>query len=238
MQNKKRFLQRLLAIYIAFFLVIVAGLALEVLPGFARGFVEGNEMGTDMTRNWALGAPRMIYMLEGVRIVESPEDVIPTPELAQGIDVKTHIRKIGLTVEEEAPGASIFTLSFRSVGGSGWIYLAIMLCSLAYLAIIVLMFLIIHSLRRSIREEHPLERRNVGLLRIIGLLAIVTELLHDTMDWTMSSRAAELLSGSGYVVDTAFHVSYSTILMGVLILFAAEVFAVGRNLSEEQKLTI
>ena len=28
------------------------------------------------------------------------------------------------------------------------------------------------------------------------------------------------------------------IIMGILILFAAEVFAIGQNLSEEQKLTI
>lgn len=238
MQNKKRFLQRLLAIYIASFLVIVAGLAHEVLPRFAEGFVEGSEMGTDITRRWALGTPRLIYMLEGIRILRSPEDAIPTPELAPGTEVRTHIRKIGLTVEEEAPGASIFSLPFRSVGGSGWIYLAIMLCPLAYAAIIVLMFQIIHSLRRSIREERPLERHNIALLRIIGALAIVTEVIHDTIDWTMSSRAAELLTGSGYTVDTAFHMSYSTILMGILILFAAEVFAVGQNLSEEQKLTI
>ena len=35
-----------------------------------------------------------------------------------------------------------------------------------------------------------------------------------------------------------FHVSYTNIIMGILILFAAEVFAIGRNLSEEQRLTI
>ena len=54
----------------------------------------------------------------------------------------------------------------------------------------------------------------------------------------MNSRAAELLAGSEYTVDTAFHLSYSTIIIGILIIFAAEVFAIGRNLSEEQKLTI
>ena len=54
----------------------------------------------------------------------------------------------------------------------------------------------------------------------------------------MNSRAAELLAGSGYTVDAGFHVSYAMIIMGILILFAAEVFAIGQNLSEEQKLTI
>ncbi len=36
------------------------------------------------------------------------------------------------------------------------------------MAIVVLMFLIIHSIRRSIREEHTLDRRNVWYLRAIG----------------------------------------------------------------------
>ena len=94
-----------------------------------------------------------------------------------------------------------------------------MLCPLLYLAIIVLMFVIIHSLRRSIREERTLDKRNVWYLRAIGMLTIVTELISDT-------------------VDAGFHVSYAMIIMGILILFAAEVFAIGQNLSEEQKLTI
>ena len=51
-------------------------------------------------------------------------------------------------------------------------------------------------------------------------------------------RAAELLAGSGYTVNTEFRISYAMIIMGILILFAAEVFAVGQNLSEEQKYTI
>ena len=113
-----------------------------------------------------------------------------------------------------------------------------MLVPLLYLGIIVLMFVIIHSLRRSIREERTLDKRNVWYLRTIGLLTILAELISDTVNWAMNSRAAELLAGSGYTVNTGFHISYAMIIMGILILFAAEVFAIGQNLSEEQKYTI
>jgi len=113
-----------------------------------------------------------------------------------------------------------------------------MLALLAYLTIIALMFLIINSVRRSIREERTLDKRNVWYLRAIGGLAIATELMDGLVVWTMNRRAAELLAGSQYTVDTAFHLSYSTIIIGILIIFAAEVFAIGQNLSEEQKLTI
>lgn len=237
MQNKKPFLQRLLAIYIAFFIALTAGLALEFLPGFNRGYADGDEIGMNLARNWGSGTPRLIYMLENITIEESPENVLALPE-NPNVKIDTKIRKIGLVVEQEAPGTSIIGLAFRSLGGSGWIYASVMLALLAYLTIIALMFLIINSVRRSIREERTLDKRNVWYLRAIGGLAIATELMDGLVVWTMNRRAAELLAGSQYTVDTAFHLSYSTIIIGILIIFAAEVFAIGQNLSEEQKLTI
>ena len=229
MQNKKSLLQRLLVIYITFFIVLVASIAHGILPNFSRGAAEGAELGNDIAEKWKSGVPRMIYMLGDIRVTGQPETAV---------EIKANVRKLALVVEQNAPGTSPLGLAFRSIGGSAWLYALVMLCPLLYLAIIVLMFVIIHSLRRSIREERTLDKRNVWYLRAIGMLTIVTELISDTVDWVMNSRAAELLAGSGYTVDAGFHVSYAMIIMGILILFAAEVFAIGQNLSEEQKLTI
>lgn len=238
MQNKKTLLQRLLVIYITFFVVLLAGLALEVLPEFSRGYDEGGEIGTDIAASWQSGTPRMIYMLENIPIVDGPDNAVTVTTPHEEIRIDTRIRRIGMTVEQNAPGASMLALAFRSLGGSGWIYASVALCTLAYLTIVVLMVLIIHSVRRSIREERTLDKRNVWYLRAIGGLAIATELVNDLVSRAMNLRAAELLAESGYTVDTAFHVSYSTVIMGILVIFAAEVFAIGENLSEEQKLTI
>ena len=46
MQNKKSLLQRLLVIYITFFIVLVASIAHGILPNFSRGAAEGAELGT------------------------------------------------------------------------------------------------------------------------------------------------------------------------------------------------
>lgn len=240
MQNKKPLLQRLLVIYITFFIVLVVSFAHGILPSFSRGAAEGVEMGNDIAARWNSGIPRMIYLLNDIRIVGQPDSVPLMDSLrVSGTEaVKARIRNLELIVEEDAPGESPISLAFRSVGGSPWIYLLVMLTPLLMLAVIVLMFIIIHSLRHSIREERPLDRRNVWYLRIIGILTIAAELLDGLRDWIMNSRAAELLAGSGYTVDTGFHVSYTMIIVGILVLFAAEVFAVGQNLSEEQKLTI
>ena len=237
MQNKKSLLQRLLVIYITFFIVLVASIAHGVLPNFSRGAAEGMELGNDIAEKWKSGVPRMIYMLGDIRVTEQPENAVQVAA-AQGIEISASVRQLGLIVEQDAPEASPLGLAFRSVGGSAWIYALVMLCPLLYLAIIVLMFMIIHSLRRSIREERTLDKRNVWYLRAIGMLTIVTELISDAVNWVMNNRAAELLADSGYTVYTGFHISYAMIIMGILILFAAEVFAIGQNLSEEQKYTI
>ena len=179
----------------------------------------------------------MIYMLDNIRITETPDDAIRIAPATPGAEVRAEVKRLGLVVEGPRP-AHRRSLAFRSIGGSGWLYALVLLGPLFYAVIIVLMFMIIHSLRRSIREERTLDRRNVWYLRSIGLLTIAAELIGSAVDWVMSRRAAELLAGNGYAVDTGFHVSYSMVIMGILILFAAEVFAIGQNLSEEQKLTI
>ena len=237
MQNKKSLLQRLLVIYITFFIVLVASIAHGILPNFSRGAAEGAELGNDIAEKWKSGVPRMIYMLGDIRVTGQPETAVEIAA-APGVEIKANVRKLALVVEQNAPGTSPLGLAFRSIGGSAWLYALVLLCPLLYLAIIVLMFVIIHSLRRSIREERTLDRKNVWYLRIIGLLTIASELITDLVNWVMSQRTAEILTRHGYVVDTSFQVSYSIIIMGILILFAAEVFAIGQNLSEEQKLTI
>lgn len=234
MQNKKPLLQRLLVIYITFFIVLIVSIAHSIVPGFSNGYNEGTRVGNDIVKSWAEGSPRMIYMLQQVWLKDTRNEIVRKGSA----EVEVRPCALYMIVEEDAPEDSVMELALSSIGGSPWIYAAVMLSTAAFLAIIVLMFLIIHSLRRSIREERALDRRNVWLLRAIGGLTICSELLRDAVAWSMSGRAARLLEESQYVVDTAFRVNYSTLIMGILILFAAEVFAIGQNLSEEQKLTI
>lgn len=237
MQNKKSLLQRLLVIYITFFIVLLASIAHGFLPGFSRGYSQGSELGNDIVKSWASGNPRMIYILGNIP-VHGMEEFLVGEESNGPTVVNARVSTLSLTVEQNAPGVSPMGLALRSIGGSPWIYALVMLKPLCFIAIIVLMFVIIGSLRRSIREERTLDKRNVWMLRLIGGLTIVMELMQDTVNWYMSRQAMELLAGSGYVVDTQFNVSYPVVIMGILILFAAEVFAIGQNLSEEQKLTI
>lgn len=236
MQNKKSLLKRLLFLYVALFLVVATGIVHSVLNDFGRGVADGMEMGARITEKLQQGTPRLIYLLGDVRIL--PDGASDAPIRNGAIEVEPVITRMNLIVDEPAEDLSPLGIVFRSVGGSPWLYAFAMLIPLFLLAIIVLMIMIIHSLRRSIREERPLDRRNVWYLRSIGALTILTELINGLLSRAMNLRASELLAGSSLTVDTTFDLSYTTIIMGLLILFSAEVFAIGQNLSEEQRLTI
>ena len=236
MQNKKSLLKRLLFLYVALFLVIGTGVIHSLLGDFGRGAADGMEMGARIAEKLQQGNPRLIYLLGDVRIIGNGESSAPIHNGA--IEIEPFVTRMNFIVDEPAEGVSPLGIAFRSVGGSSWIYAFAMLIPLFLLAVIVLMVMIIHSLRRSIREERPLDRRNVWYLRSIGVLTILTELLNGLLGRAMNLRAAELLAGSSLTVDTTLDLSYTTIIMGILILFSAEVFAIGQNLSEEQKLTI
>lgn len=239
MQNKKSLLQRMLVIYITFFVVLAAGLTHSLWPKFSRGYNEGAIMGQDIARSLAEGDPREIFILGELPLTDEIAFPIEGQDSLSGMRIISEVKHLTLTVDRPAkPGTSPLRLAFGSLGGNPVFYLLTMLEMASYVAIVVLMFLIINSIRRSIREERTLKRRNIWYLRTIGFLTIFAELSTDFTTWRMKTRAAELLAGTNIDIDTTFTVAYPTIIMGLIIFFTAEVFAIGQNLSEEQKLTI
>ncbi|MEG1886062.1 MAG: DUF2975 domain-containing protein [Alistipes sp.] len=238
MQNKKSLLQRMLVIYITFFIVLVISVAHSFLPEFSKGYREGAALSENIVKSWVQKTPRSVFMFDGISVLNKTDFPIENVRLQTGQSISAQVQQLSLMVEQDAPNASPIGLALQVVGGSGWLYLLTILGGLSYLVIIVLMFLIIHSIRKSIKEERTLDNRNVWFIRTIGALVIFSELCRDVTSWQMNGKVAELLSNSGLMINTHFTVSYGTIILGILILFTAEVFAIGENLSEEQKLTI
>ena len=99
MQNKKSLLQRLLVIYITFFIVLVASIAHGFVTIFSRGAGEGAELGNDIAEKWKSGVPRMIYMLGDIRVTGQPETAVEIAA-APGVEIKANVRKLALVVEQ------------------------------------------------------------------------------------------------------------------------------------------
>lgn len=236
MQNKTTYLKRLLAIYVAFFVVLIAGLALNVVPGILQGMEAGTTMGQDLNAQLGQSTPQSSYLLFNCPLRQPEATAIETTDTLRRVVALPSTMTFHVT--EPAGNHSMWWYAFAAVGGSPWIYWMMMSASLAYLVIILFMWLIIRSVRRSIREEMPLARSNVWRLRVIALLTIFSEVCNSLTNWMMCNRAAELIAETAYTVNTSFQFSYPTLIMGLLILFAAELTAIGRDLGEEQKLTI
>ena len=111
----------------------------------------------------------------------------------------------------------------------------------------------VHVVVRKASDENPilLAFRSLGdsgylywailllpLAKLSIFVLIGSEVLEGLIGWCMRTGAAEALKGSALTVDVSFPLSYWNLLMGVLMLFMAEVFAIGTRLGEEQKLTI
>lgn len=150
--------------------------------------------------------------------------------------VEPTISRIDLRVQVD----EAYTLlnAFKVMGNNVYCYLLMVITGLSYLTILVLIALIINSLRKSIRDEQPLRHSNILRTRAIGILILVAELSEALMKYISNTEAARLLEGTSFEVVGTFPLSYWNVIVGILFLFMAEVFSLGTQLSEEQKLTI
>ena len=227
MQNKKRLHKHLLLIYIIYFAALIVGFAASFVPDFSRGWRDAQdtleiEIPQGGIRSYYVSAP--VVRGEPIVIEGLPATVEPT------------ISRIDLRVQVD----EAYTLlnAFKVMGNNVYCYLLMVITGLSYLTILVLIALIINSLRKSIRDEQPLRHSNILRTRAIGILILVAELSEALMKYISNTEAARLLEGTSFEVVGTFPLSYWNVIVGILFLFMAEVFSLGTQLSEEQKLTI
>ena len=231
MQNKRRLYKHLMIIYVFYFVALVIGFLSTIAPSFSSGWREAQQtMDTDFTQ----GDVRTYYVYAPLRASGSE---LPAVE---GVGANTSVSVDNVRLRVTVPEKYTVSNSLKVMANNGFAYLLSMLTGVAYLAvfILVLIALIINSLRKSIRDEQPLRHGNIGRTRAIGILMLVAALSESFMKYINIREAATLLQGSALQVDTTFPLNYWNIIVGILMLFMAEVLVVGTQLSEEQKLTI
>lgn len=229
MQNKRRLYKHLMIIYVFYFVALVIGFLSTIAPSFSSGWREAQQtMDTDFTQ----GDVRTYYVYAPLRASGSE---LPTVE---GVGANTSVSVDNVRLRVTVPEKYTVSNSLKVMANNGFAYLLSMLTGVAYLAVFILIALIINSLRKSIRDEQPLRHGNIGRTRAIGILMLVAALSESFMKYINIREAATLLQGSALQVDTTFPLNYWNIIVGILMLFMAEVLVVGTQLSEEQKLTI
>lgn len=229
MQNKRRLYKHLMIIYVFYFVALVIGFLSTIAPSFSSGWREAQQtMDTDFTQ----GDVRTYYVYAPLRASGSELSAV------EGVGANTSVSVDNVRLRVTVPEKYTVSNSLKVMANNGFAYLLSMLTGVAYLAVFILIALIINSLRKSIRDEQPLRHGNIGRTRAIGILMLVAALSESFMKYINIREAATLLQGSALQVDTTFPLNYWNIIVGILMLFMAEVLVVGTQLSEEQKLTI
>ena len=229
MQNKKRLYKHLIVIYILYFIILLAGFMLNTVQSFTSGLSAGM---MQAERELANGYEHSYYVMADVAPSQAPALAL------EGIPDHIDVTFAELRMRVSVPGKLTLRDAFRVQAGNGWAYLLLLVSGVSFLAVLVLIALMINSLRKSIRDEQPLRHSNIRRTRIIGCLLILTELCNALINYMHQCKAAELLAGAPYEVLVRFPLNYWNLIIGILFLFMAEVFAIGTQLSEEQKLTI
>ncbi len=240
MKNKQAQLKRLMALFVLFLALLAVGFIHSMAGDFGRGFVAGMEAGESIGKEWTERNRDYTYLIPDVRIDEEFRPAAQDSAAANrsGREVMIQRNAVTLKVRHSADGLSPMAASMRVVGDNPMVFYSAMIILLSRAAIIILMIVIILSLKRSIREERPMERANILYMRLIGGLLILSELMDAAGTRLIRSHAAEVLADYSLRVDDSFSISYWNLMMAVMVLFAAEVFAIGQRLSEDQQLTI
>lgn len=229
MQNKRRLYKHLIIIYILYFIILAGGFMFNTMQSFTSGLSAGITAASEELA----GDGHSYYVMADIRSAQPGGGI----ELS-GLPEKSSVAFAHLHLKVTEPGTLTIREAFRVQADSGYTYALLLVSGISFLAVFVLIAMMINSLRKSIRDEQPLRHSNILRTRIIGGLLILIELCNTLILYINQCKAVELLSGTPYEVLTRFPLDYWNLIIGVLFLFMAEVFAIGTQLSEEQKLTI
>ena len=110
-----------MAIYIAFFAVLVLSFILDIVPNFQRGIDEGIEIGTELSEGLDTPTPHSIYMLWNIPIRRSEPIEIATS--VPDRTIKAQISTLSCEVSEPLdPNREVMEIAFAAIGNSPWIY--------------------------------------------------------------------------------------------------------------------
>ena len=111
-------------------------------------------------------------------------------------------------------------------------------CVLAGIAMTILIVMALISFYINVRRGKVFPKKNIAWLAWAGVLMIVMSLGMDVSTYLEQSLALELLADSTWEPQVTVQIHHTPIVFGLTIVFMAEIFKIGRQMQEEQELTI
>mgnify|MGYP003296154595 CR=1 FL=1 len=150
---------------------------------------------------------------------------------AQGFTAKTHVARYDLDIySDSAEVASNPRLR--------WVLVLQLFELAAFAAILVLVIIALISFYRSAKAGRIFPSKNVALLLIIGILLVVTSLCHDTSTYLERLLAFDLVGHSSWAPQVHYSIHFTRIFFGLTLIFLSQIIRIGRELQDEQELTV
>ncbi len=237
-KEKRALNNRLLIIYGCYFVILGIGFFHSFMPLFATAFRAG----------WREAEQELALAEQGIKQQTITFTVQPKLFAGKKVEMNTMydyilvnaeaselVTDVTITSTPDTDPDLVESLHDKHVAS---VYLGLA-SGLSWIAILIIIAVIINSLRKSIREQRPLPTTNIGYTRLIGVLVIADELFRAFEVYIGHGAMRQILDPDAVIhIGQNFPIEYGTIVLGLLIIFSAEVFAIGARLSEEQEYTI
>jgi len=119
-----------------------------------------------------------------------------------------------------------------------WVLALQVACCVMMLAIVVLVAIVLVSFYATAKHGRVFPAKSTLLLLIIGLLLVVMSITVDTSTYIERTVALSLLKNTEWQPQHTFIVHFSRIFFGLTIIFLSQIMRIGRELQDEQELTI
>ena len=224
---KKSAINRMRTLYAIFMGVIALCIALFFLNVFTTADPIGVANIGDNTSDYGI----IITDLQSSPQLYQQE--IAIDGLVDGFDAKAFIKNFDINV-------TFMSNDMQAVPASkaAWCMWLQLFCVLAGIAMTVLVIMSLISFYIYTRRGKVFPKKNITWLTWAGILMILMSLGMDISTYLERSIAFDLLQQSQWVPSAKVSIHMTRILFGLTIIFMAEVFKIGREIQEEQELTI
>ena len=123
-------------------------------------------------------------------------------------------------------------------GKATWCMALQVISALVAIAIAVLVVVALVSFYISVRRGKVFPVKKIKLLTWVGVLMIAMSLMMDASTWMETSMISSLLSDTDWQPKGGIAIHITRIFFGLTIIFLAEIFKIGRDMQDEQELTI
>ena len=151
--------------------------------------------------------------------------------LPEGMEATATVR----TFDVDITGDDSQQLASSKANWCMWLQL---FCILACIAMTILIVMALISFYINVRRGKVFPKKNIAWLAWAGVLMIVMSLGMDVSTYLERTLALDLLAGSSWEPQVTIQIHHTRIVFGLTIVFLAEIFKIGREMQEEQELTI